>query len=161
MNNQDLFVKMALSAWHSHNERVNKLLEQLSDAQLHAETAAGRNTGIYLLGHLTAVNDALLPLLGLGERLYPQLDVAFIDNPDKSNQRMPSLAILKECWKSVNAILTEKMNKLSTDEWFARHTAVSEEDFAKEPHRNRLNVILSRTNHQSYHLGQLTYLLKK
>ncbi|MBK9733321.1 MAG: DinB family protein [Chitinophagaceae bacterium] len=161
MNHQELFVKMALSAWESHNERVNKLLEQLSDAQLHLETAAGRNTGIYLLGHLTAVNDALLPLLGFGERMFPELDVAFIKNPDKSNQPMPSLPILKECWKKVNAELTDRMKDLSADDWFTRHNAVSEEDFIKEPHRNKLNIILNRTNHQSYHLGQLMYLVKK
>jgi len=36
--------------------------------------------------------------------------------------------------------------------------AVSDEDFSKEPHRNKLNVIINRTNHMSYHLGQLILL---
>ena len=35
------------------------------------------------------------------------------------------------------------------------HSAVSEEDFVKEPLRNRLAVLASRTNHVSYHGGQL------
>jgi len=43
-------------------------------------------------------------------------------------------------------------------EWFTRHTSVSEEDFIKEPHRNKLNVLITRATHQSYHLGQLIYL---
>jgi hypothetical protein len=35
---------------------------------------------------------------------------------------------------------------------------VSPEDFAKEPHRNRLNVLISRTNHMANHIGQLLLL---
>ncbi len=38
--------------------------------------------------------------------------------------------------------------------------AVTAEDFAREPHRNKLNIVLNRTGHVSYHLGQLV-LLKK
>jgi hypothetical protein len=45
--------------------------------------------------------------------------------------------------------------------WFERHTSVSEEDFLKEPHRNKLNVLLNRTNHQSYHFGQMILLQAK
>jgi hypothetical protein len=37
---------------------------------------------------------------------------------------------------------------------------VTEEDFANEPHRNRLAILLSRTSHASYHLGQLMFLKK-
>jgi hypothetical protein len=47
------------------------------------------------------------------------------------------------------------------DEWFTRHNNVSAADFANEPHRNKLNIIINRTNHTSYHLGQLVYLAKK
>ncbi|HUM47730.1 MAG TPA: DinB family protein [Chitinophagales bacterium] len=160
MSNEQLFVKMALSAWDSHVNRLNKLIDQLSDEQFNAETAPGRNSGIYLLGHLTAVNDAMLPLLGLGERMYAQLDVTFIENPDKSGQVMPSIEALKALWKNTITNLSTQMNHLTTDEWFTRHLAVSEEDFAREPHRNKLNIILNRTNHLSYHLGQLMYLKK-
>lgn len=42
-----------------------------------------------------------------------------------------------------------------------KHSAVSEEDFAKEPHRNKLNLLLNRTNHLSYHHGQLVFLKEK
>jgi hypothetical protein len=33
---------------------------------------------------------------------------------------------------------------------------VSDEDFEKEPHRNRFTVLLGRTAHLSYHVGQAT-----
>ena len=156
----ELFVKMGLSAWDSQYSRVNKLFETLSDEQLLREIAPGKNRGIYLLGHLTAVHDGMMPLLGLGEKLYPQLEPLFIRTPDKSHPDM-SISELKNYWKEVSAKLSNAMNKLSASEWFMKHTAVSAEDFAKEPFRNRLNVLISRTNHLSYHLGQLIYLDKK
>ena len=152
---------MALSAWDIHNARINKLLDALSDEQLGADTATGRNSGIYLLGHLIAVNDGLFQILGFGERLYPQLDKIFVESPDKSGLEMPSLNELKEYWKKVNDKLTDHILHMPEDEWFTRHTKVSEDDFVKEPHRNKLNIIINRTNHTSYHLGQLIYLSPK
>jgi hypothetical protein len=43
---------------------------------------------------------------------------------------------------------------MSWPDWVQRHSAVSEEDFAKDASRNRFAVLRSRTNHLSYHLGQ-------
>ncbi|HKZ68315.1 MAG TPA: DinB family protein [Chitinophagaceae bacterium] len=156
-----VFIKMVLSAWDSYNARVNKLIDALSEEQLSAETAPGRNSGVYLLGHLTAVSDALFPILGFGERLYPQLDKIFLENPDKSGLQMPPINELKEYWKKVNIKLTDHILQVPEDEWFTRHNNISEADFANEPHRNKLNIIINRTNHTSYHLGQLVYLAKK
>lgn len=158
---QTVFIKMALSAWDSHNARVNKLVTTLSDDEWLADTAPGRNSGVYLLGHLIAVSDGLFPILGFGERLYPGLEKVFLESPDKSGLPTPSLPELKEYWKNVNAKLSEHISQMPADEWFTRHNSVSEADFAKEPHRNKLNIIINRTNHTSYHLGQLVYLAKK
>jgi hypothetical protein len=160
ITSEALFVKMIMTAWQTQNTRVNELLESLSNKQLLQETAPGRNTGIYLLGHLAAVNDTLFKLLDLGERLHPELDTIFLSSPDKSGIAMPSIDELKKYWNEINTTLTDHFNKMQPAEWFTRHTTVSEEDFAKEPHRNKLNVIITRTTHQSYHLGQLNYLKK-
>ncbi len=156
----ELFIKMAITAWETQNSRVDSLLETISDEQLKTEVSPGKNRGIYLFGHLTAVSDGLLPLFGFGEKLYPQLEEIFLKNPDQPDLETPSIAELKNYWRAINERLTAHFRRLSTGEWFAKHTAVSDEDFAKEPHRNRLNLLLSRTVHQSYHLGQLS-LLKK
>jgi hypothetical protein len=43
---------------------------------------------------------------------------------------------------------------LSPADWLKKHAAVSEEDFLKEQLRNRFAILLSRTNHLAYHLGQ-------
>jgi hypothetical protein len=156
-----LFIKMIIDAWNTQNARVTKLIESITDEQLLAETAPGRNSGFYLLGHLTSVNDALLPLLGWGDRLYPELDTHFVKNADKSGLPTPSLLEVKNYWHSVNAKITEHINQMTFSDWFTKHASVSVEDFTKEPHRNKLNILINRTNHTSNHLGQMNYLVKK
>src|SRR6185503_794917 len=157
---KEVFIKMVVGAWETQNTRVNKLIETLSEDQLMSETAPGRNRGIYLVGHLTAITDGMFPILGWGERLYPQLEPIFVTQPDKAVSNIPSFAEIKKYWTSVNARMTEHINTIQPDEWFTKHNLVSAEDFAKEPHRNKLNILVNRTNHHSYHLGQLAYLGK-
>jgi hypothetical protein len=156
--NPALFVTMAISNWDLQNERLQKLLETLTDDQLTAHTAPGRNTGTYLIGHLAAVHDAMLPLLGFREKLYPALKDPFIDLAENTSMIYPSLPELKSSLKEVTATLKQYFDCLPADAWFSRHTAITEEQFGKEPHRNKLNILLNRTNHLSYHFGQLAYL---
>ena len=158
--NTNLFVKMTVSAWETECTRVTKLLNELSDEQLMKDTAPGRNSGKYLLGHLTAVSDNMQTLLEWGEVLFPQLVQMYIRTPDKSGAEGPSINDLRDFWKAVNERIAGNISKMKPEDWFAKHTAVSAEDFLKEPHRNKLNVLISRTNHMSYHRGQLVYLSK-
>jgi uncharacterized damage-inducible protein DinB len=159
MGNQiELTIMIVLDAWNGQLSTTDELLNQLTDEQLQYEVSPGRNTGIYLLGHLTAVHDALLPLLDIDEKLYPELENIFIKNPDKSGIEKPSVKDLRDYWSKVNTKLSEHFNLFTPEEWLQKHTTVSEKDFKKEPHRNRLNVLVSRTNHLSYHRGQLAFL---
>ncbi|HXL57360.1 MAG TPA: DinB family protein [Chitinophagaceae bacterium] len=160
INQQHIIIKMALDAWDRDVTRADKLFDSLSDEQLQEEVAPGRNSGIYILGHLIAVHDALFPLLGVGEKLYPQLEDIFIKNPDKSGIEKPSTKDLRSYWSEVNNKLSDHFNQFALDDWFQKHSAVSAGDFEKEPHRNKLNVLLNRTNHLAYHLGQLVFLKK-
>ena len=154
----DLVTKMTLTAWNAQNGYLDKLLGELSEEQLMKEIAPGKNRGIYLLGHLIAVSDAMLPLLGFGNRLFPALEQAFLTTPDKAGQEMPSIAELKENLTAVNAKLKEHFNTTSSAQWLEKHNSVSVEDFVKEPHRNKLNIIISRTSHMANHIGQLLLL---
>ncbi|HTK19602.1 MAG TPA: DinB family protein [Mucilaginibacter sp.] len=161
ISEKELFIKMVMSNWDLQISRMNSLLAKLSDEDLSSPTAPGRNTGVYLLGHLAAVSDGMFTILGLGEKLNPAMDELFVRKPEDSGLQKPSIAELKEYWNKVNTLLSEKMSQVAPEEWFNRHTAISEEDFAKEPHRNKLNIVINRTSHISYHLGQLVYLVKK
>jgi hypothetical protein len=154
----DLFVTTVLLNWELALKRISAVFDRHSDAELLRPVAPGKNRVIYLLGHLIAVNDRMLPLLGLGERHYPQLDDLFLSNPDNSDAVMQPVQELRSGWTSINTLITDRLREWEPEEWLQKHTAVSDEDFAREPHRNRLNVVLSRTGHVSYHAGQLALL---
>ena len=141
-------------------ERADKIFSKLMEDELLREVAPGKNRVIYLWGHLIAIHDAMFPILGLGPRLHPDLDAIFVDNPDKAVAEIPSAGQLKQYWDEVNGELFSQFQNLSPDEWLLRHRAMSEEDYAKDPARNRLAVLLNRTNHLSYHVGQVTLALQ-
>jgi uncharacterized damage-inducible protein DinB len=152
-------IKQVINSWTSQNRAVTSFFNKYNDDAYLNEVAPGRNRAIYLLGHLVATNDSLLPLLGLGDKLYPQLEIPFqATADDKKKDTIPSVAELKQYWEKVNATLTEGFSKMLSHDWLDKHTKVSAEDFALDPSRNKLTVLLGRTNHQSYHLGQLNFL---
>lgn len=160
MNTTALSVKMIMDRWDASLKRFDAELNSVSDEDLLKEIAPGKNRGIYLLGHLIAVHDDMLVLLDMGERQYPELQEPFLKSPDKAVQQIPSGAELRSMWAKQCASLQEKIAALTTEQWFEKHTAVSAEDFQKEPHRNKLNIIITRTSHLQYHIGQFI-LLKK
>lgn len=151
-------ISQVIHTWAAQNKAVTAFFNKYTNDDYEKEVAPGRNRAIYLLGHLVAVNDGMLPLFGLGDKLFPGLDTLFITAPDKAHTTLPSLATLKEHWEALNTTLTSHFNKMNQGEWMSRHQSVSEADFALNPSRNKLNVLLSRTTHQSYHLGQLNLL---
>jgi hypothetical protein len=160
MANEGSYVALGLKVWKAQIERADKLFGGLSSEEVLREIAPGRNRLLYLWGHLTAVHDAMLPLLALGERLYPEFDVAFVSNPDKSHAAIPSHEQVRQAWKTVNGELGKGFENMSWSDWLQRHKAVSQEDFAKDASLNRLAILLSRTSHLSYHLGQAVLGLK-
>jgi hypothetical protein len=160
MTSHELPVKVAINSWRLVVGRADETFSRLTEDQLLREVAPGKNRVIYLWGHLIAVHDRMFEILGLGPRLHPELDAVFIDNPDKALAETPSAGQLKQYWGEVNEKLLSQFQSLSADEWLLQHRAMSEEDYAKDPTRNRLAVLLSRTNHLSYHLGQVTLALK-
>jgi hypothetical protein len=154
VTNEELLGITALHSWKLVIGRIDQNLAMLTDEQLQRQVAPGRNRLFYLLGHLTAVHDRLFPMLGLGDRLYPELDETYITNPDRALADPVSASDLKKAWTEVNAKLTEAFERFTPVDWLKKHAAVSDEDFAKDPAHNRLAVVLSRTNHASFHSGQ-------
>lgn len=158
MTPTETILKMIFDRWYASIKNCDTLLASLSDETLQKEIAPGKNRGIYLLGHLIAVHDDMIILLGMGEKLYPELHEAFLKSPDKAVAAIPTAAQLRTNWTKQCEVLEQKFDALKPEEWFEKHTAVTAEDFANEPHRNKLNIILTRTTHLQYHLGQLVLL---
>ncbi len=158
METKQVMVKMILDRWNALTKNCDTILNAVTDEQLQKEIAPGKNRGIYLLGHLIAVHDDMLPLLSLGDKQYPDLYEPFLKSPDKSGAVVPSAKELRDIWSKQSEFLAQKFSSLQPDEWFEKHSSVSAEDFANEPHRNKLNILVTRTSHLSYHLGQLVLL---
>jgi hypothetical protein len=158
MDTTQTAVKLILDRWEASMHNYDVLLKSLTDDQLEKEASPGKNRGIYLLGHLITVHDSMLPLLNFGEKQYPEWSKIFIESPDRAVVEIPSVQELRSVWNHQRTFLKEQMDLLKPEDWFTRHTAVSEEDFVKEPHRNKLNIILTRTTHLAYHIGQMNYL---
>ncbi len=158
MDTTQTMVKMVLDSWNTLLKQFDTALNSITDEQLLKEIAPNKNRGVYLVGHLIAIHDDMLRLLDLGDKIYPELHEMFIKSPDKSMAPIPSAQELRAYWKNSNEILAQRFDSLQPEEWFQKHTAVSNEDFVKQPHRNKLNIILTRTCHLSYHLGQFILL---
>ncbi len=158
MNTTATTLKMIFDRWYALLKNFDTSLNALTDEQLQHEITPGKNRGIYLLGHMIAVHDDMLRLLDLGDKMYPELFEPFIKASDKTVSDIPSAATLRAYWAKQNEVLKQKFDSVQPDEWFQKHTAVTAEDFAKEPHRNKLNIIITRTTHLAYHHGQFVLI---
>jgi len=154
MNNEELFAATAVNAWKVAIDQVDRLLSALTDEQLQIRVSPGRNRVYYIIGHLAALHDKMLPLLNFGARLHPELDDQFL-KPDRTVPDTLSATELRRAFGEINAALTQKIQSLPASEWSKRHMSVSEADFVSNPLRNRLGVLLSRTCHVTFHAGQI------
>ena len=158
MTNEELLVTAALNAWKTNIDRADKLFLALTPDQLEKEIAPGKNRGIYLVGHLVAIHDAMPVILGFGKKEYPDLQAIFVEAPDKKIEKIPSVSELRQRWTAVHERLKNEFAKMPAEDWFSRHESMTDADFEKEPTRNKLSVLLTRTNHLAYHFGQLRLL---
>lgn len=158
--NAQIFVTTAIHSWNQWLNRADKAFSSISDEEMLTEIAPGKNRIAYIYGHLIAVNDSILPQLGLGESSYPDWRKIFIEQPDRALEQ-PAVSALRAAWKAINEALSKQFLELTPEQWLAPHTTVSPEDFAKEPHRNRLAILINRTAHLTYHLGQIVPVIKR
>ncbi|MBS1506449.1 MAG: DinB family protein [Bacteroidetes bacterium] len=154
-------LNICLLQWETYNRRTQKVIESISDAQFHTPIVPGGNSASWLLGHLADTDDKLLELFGIRSRLFPELEKIYHHDRATNQQGHLSKDELIAKWKAISAELDRAFKSWSESEWLGRHTAVTEEDFKKEPHRNKLNVMLSRVEHKASHLGQIAMLPKK
>ncbi|GAC1587892.1 MAG: hypothetical protein NVS3B19_07190 [Ginsengibacter sp.] len=97
----------------------------------------------------------MVKIFGLGQPLFPEYEQPFIRTPDHSGQEFPSPSELRENYKKHREELKSIFEKITLDEWMSKHSLMSDDDFEKEPTRNKMSVLLSRIHHLAYHLGQM------
>src|SRR3954451_11724066 len=94
----ELFAGTAVASWKQNLERLDRMFAAVSDDGLQQEVAPGKNRLFYLLGHLAAVHDRMLPLLRLGARLHPELDDPFLIKADRAVPDTVTAATLRAAW---------------------------------------------------------------
>src|SRR5689334_21356744 len=109
MDTTQTTLKMVFDRWNALIKNFDTTLNELTDEQLFQEIAPGKNRGIYLLGHLIAVHDDMIILLDLGDKLYPELNDAFIKSPDKAVSEIPSAKQLRSFWNKQNEVLAQRI----------------------------------------------------
>src|SRR5437899_5205682 len=125
MGNEGSYVALGLKVWKAQIDRADKLFGGLSSEEVQQEIAPGRNRLVYLWGHLTAVHDAMLPLLGLGERLHPEFDVVFGSNSIKSQAATPSHEQVSQALTAITGERSKCFEETSRSDCLQRQYAVS------------------------------------
>jgi hypothetical protein len=146
---------ICLLQWDVYNRRMLKTLDAISEEDLHKPIVPGGNSPSWLLGHLADTDDALLELFGIRNRMFPELAKIYHHERGTNQSGHLSKEELTTKWKAIVAELDRAFKNWNESDWHSRHMAVSEEDFKKEPQRNKLNVMLSRVTHKASHLGQI------
>ena len=142
-----LFSRIALRTWKATVGRFDDIVSALSDEELEREVAPGKSRLFYLVGHLTALHDRLLPALGLGERRYADLDAEFGDERDDHHASALSPRRLRQLWNEVNAALVAGMERLTPEQWLEAPASVAAP--------SRLSALLAWTAHVSLHATQM------
>ncbi len=158
MEQQKVFVQIALNNWNLQISRAEKVFNSYSESEFFKEVAPGKNRVVYLYGHLAVYHDLLKETLGIGSSKYSSLMPIFLHNPDNREAEMPSVKELKALWVDVHSELNTLLTNMPTEDWFKRHNAMTDADFEKDPTRNRLSVLINRGNHVAYHVGQVALL---
>lgn len=159
MNQLNISIQIAVSQWELHVSRATQLLNQLPDEALNRQVAPGKNTGKYIVGHLIAIHDTMVQILGIGESEHPELYEMYVKSPDGVVGPTKTVQELRNLWDVIHTRITKLIKTVPDEDWLARHNAITDDNFKANPLRNRLSVLLNRTNHFSYHLGQLRLLI--
>jgi hypothetical protein len=153
-------LEICLMQWNILNQRAQKMMDSISDEKFFAPIMPGGNSPSWLMGHLADTDDKLLGMFGIRERMFPELSTIYHHERSTNQNGHLTRAELSIKWKAVLAELDRAYNNMSESDWLSRHTAVSAEEFIKEPHRNKLNVMLGRISHKASHLGQVAMQAK-
>lgn len=147
--------------WNTYNTRMQKAFDELDGTEFQVPVAEGFNSPSWILGHLVDTDDMLLEVLGIRARIYP--DLSRIYHHERGSNQTGHLAKseLMSRWKVILAELERSFKSWTESEWLSKHAVVSEQDFQREPHRNRLNVMLTRVAHKASHLGQIAMMKKR
>ncbi len=156
MKEKQIAIKMITDNWNVMVSKVNNIVNTYTDDELELPVAPEKNKVKWIIGHLAAVNDLTLSILGVSEVTNPKQANRFTKTPFNKAQNLISIKEIKEYWFKTSELINSGTKKFSANDWFQKHNSITAEEFVKEPHRNKLNVLMGRANHISHHIGQMS-----
>lgn len=148
-------IQICLLQWDAYAKRTQKVIDSISEHNFNSPIVPNGNSPSWILGHLADTDDKLLELFGIRSRMFPELEKIYHHEKGANQTGHLSKQELTTKWNAITTALDHAFKSWTEKDWLGKHTAVSEEDFIKEPQRNKLNVMLSRVEHKASHLGQI------
>jgi hypothetical protein len=140
---------------------VEMYLDAVSDEEFKIEVVPGRNTGVWILGHLIVSDDDLSLYITKEPILFPELQTTFKQGSSKQDpETYPSVSELRQKWKSVCAKNDKLFNELN-DEILDQYHEMIQGDPEADYFKTKERVLVNWTFHQIHMAGELALLLGK
>jgi hypothetical protein len=98
-------IKQVIAFWQNNNGEITAFFNKHPNDKYRQQVSPGRNSAIYILGHLITVSDSLFPLFGLGEQRYPELSIFLGSSESKivhdftiAELKKNGLRLMKSCF---------------------------------------------------------------
>jgi hypothetical protein len=133
---------------------VERALRDFSDEEARQRIEGNSNCMLWLFAHLTAARCSLAGMLGVRK------DVAWREYFGKGSKgddfaRYPTLAEVRQVWREITPLLVQGLETASDEQL----SATPPRDFPI-PDKTMRGAILFLAYHESYHVGQMSYLRK-
>lgn len=132
---------------------ANWKLNSLSDKDLEKETAPGKNTGIWLFGHLITCEDDFALFMGKGGITYPEYQKMFGEGTKPlPAENYPSVSEMRAKWKEMLAKNKKIYDELKDEEFDEPHAELKDEN---DPCKTKEDIMIHWQVHLMYHVGQI------
>jgi hypothetical protein len=150
----DALVSQSFQIYGVTTALVERALRDFSDEDARQRIEGNANCMLWLFAHLTAVRCSLAGMLGV------QKDVAWRSYFGKGSRgddfsKYPGLAEVRQVWGEITPLLVQALES-ATD---AQLSAPAPRDFPV-PDKSLRGAILFLAFHESYHVGQMSFLRK-
>ncbi|RAW02569.1 hypothetical protein [Pseudochryseolinea flava] len=151
----DQIPHIALSELTRNIERINKILDRLSDATLSRKTQLPYDCGLYILGQLISRLDILLESLGTAKQRFHELEEIYISSCSYRNIDQLSAPTLRASWNIISIISIAELSQISLVDWFACPPD-NPRNILELPRRSRISILLLFSYNIGYNTGRLS-----
>lgn len=154
---KDLKSQLIYEQWKIAVGWTTKTINKITDDQFLMEISPGKNTGIWVLGHLIHTEDKLSEYLGKGDIIFPFLMKYFASGTKPiSADYYPPIPDLRELWEKVILKNDKIISQVYDKEWEEPHKLINNPDSL--PFETKGGCLYRWALHQMYHNWQLVML---